>query len=96
MDQSLETYLELLNNQVWHEIADWPDIDDLIWQQDGAPPHFAHQVTIWLNENFPGRWLGQRGPFDEWPTTVAGFDPGRFLCLGHCEGYCLRTARQFN
>lgn len=31
--------------------------DTLIFQQDGAPPHFGG--LPWLEENFPGKWMGR-------------------------------------
>jgi hypothetical protein len=31
-------------------------------QQDGAHPHFGRQVTAFLNERFPDRWIGRGGP----------------------------------
>ena len=29
--------------------------------QDGIPPHFAIVVHEWLNDHFPGRWIGHHG-----------------------------------
>jgi hypothetical protein len=42
--------------------------------QDGAPPHFANAVSAWLDEEFPGRWLGQHGP-QEWPAISPDLTP---------------------
>jgi len=44
---------------------------------DGAPPHFHQGVRLFLNNNFPNRWIG-RGSTIEWPPrspdlTVPGF-----------------------
>ena len=38
----------------------------LLFQQDGAPPHFALIVRTLLDHSLPGRWIGRRGPI-EWP-----------------------------
>ena len=35
-------------------------------QQDDAPPHWGIIVHNSLNNHFPGRWIGRRGPFP-WP-----------------------------
>ena len=32
--------------------------------QDGAPSHYAKVVRDWLDGQFPGRWMGRRGPTD--------------------------------
>lgn len=36
-----------------------------IFQQDGAPPYYETSVRSWLNEHFPGKWIGKRGTI-EW------------------------------
>jgi hypothetical protein len=41
----------------------------------GAPPHSALGVRAWLNQKFPGCWLGRRGPH-EWPAR----SPDLTLC----------------
>ena len=33
----------------------------IVFQQDGAPPHFAADVRRFLDETFPGRWIGTGG-----------------------------------
>jgi hypothetical protein len=42
------------------------DIPHLIYQQDGAPPHFRKEVRPYLDERLRNRWIG-RGGFMEWP-----------------------------
>jgi hypothetical protein len=37
-----------------------------ISQQDSAPPQFHRDVTTFLGETFPGRWVGRGGP-TAWP-----------------------------
>ena len=33
----------------------------IVFQQDGAPPHFAADVRLFLDKTFPGRWIGRGG-----------------------------------
>ena len=34
----------------------------IIFQQDGAPPHWGLEVCQFLNETFPDRWIGRDSP----------------------------------
>ncbi|KAG5886389.1 hypothetical protein JTB14_033600 [Gonioctena quinquepunctata] len=61
------SYLELLDECVYPQLVDIIGNDDRYWedhwmfQQDGAPPHFAHPVGRFLDRMFPGYWIGRRG-----------------------------------
>ena len=48
-----ERYLTMLRDKVWPIISAWENIENLIFMQDGAPPHFAIVVCEWLNVQFP-------------------------------------------
>jgi hypothetical protein len=39
---------------------------EIIFQQDGAPPHFSEDVRVWLTQNYPD-WIG-RGGVTPWPA----------------------------
>ncbi|KYN16168.1 hypothetical protein ALC57_11579, partial [Trachymyrmex cornetzi] len=41
---------------------------------DGAPCHFGLIVRNLLNNIFPGRWIGRRGPI-EWPPRSPDLTP---------------------
>ena len=64
-----ETYLNMLENEIWRTISTWENIKDLILMQGGAHPHFAIIVGEWLNAYFSGRWKGCRGPC-ELPASI--------------------------
>lgn len=42
------------------------NIQNVIFQQDGAPPHSTNIVTAWLNNHF-NTWIGRRSP-NKWPA----------------------------
>jgi hypothetical protein len=65
-----ESYLEMLREVVLPELENSPlyDNTEIIWQQDGASPHYSLQVREFLNNCFP-EWIGQRGTVD----TFASF-----------------------
>lgn len=81
-----ESYLELLREGVDPRITTIIENDDnlsedlLVFQQDGAPPHYAMPVRQFLNETFPARWIGRRGQMMEWPPRSLDLTPlGFFL-----------------
>ncbi|KAG8253726.1 hypothetical protein J6590_029299 [Homalodisca vitripennis] len=47
-----------------------PVSEAIVDQQDGAPPHWGKIVRDYLNDTFPGRWIGRDGPIP-WPPLFA-------------------------
>jgi hypothetical protein len=47
-------------------------------QQDGAPPHNANVVKNYLDERFPLRWVGTKGPL-KWPLRSPALTPFDFF-----------------
>jgi hypothetical protein len=47
----------MLDEFVLPQVEEYPNFDTMIFQQDGASPHFGGME--WLDENFPGRWMGR-------------------------------------
>lgn len=56
----------------------------IIFQQDGAGPHNARIVTNFLNQQFPGRWMGRYGPIC-WPARSPDLNPLDFFLWGYCK-----------
>ena len=52
--------------------------NDIYFQQDGAPPHYASEVREWLDNRFDCRWLGHRGPV-EYPARSPDLTPLDFF-----------------
>jgi len=59
-----ERCLHMLEHYVWPIVSGWENIDELVFMHDGAPPQFALSVRAWLDQKFPGLWLGRRGPHE--------------------------------
>ena len=51
-----------------------PDFNNLYFQQDGASPHYATVVRNLLNETFPDKWIGRRGPIEFPPRSPDTMD----------------------
>jgi hypothetical protein len=75
-----ERYLGMLR-EVMIELDNTPVLEavrnNLIWQQDGAPPHYGLKVHSFLDDNFQ-EWIGRRGKID-WPPRSPDLTP--------CGGY---------
>jgi hypothetical protein len=85
-----ERYLAMLQDDIWPVIRAWENIEDLIFMQDGAPPHFALIVRAWLDDHFRGRWLGRRGPH-VWPARSPDLTPCDFFLWGWAKEEVYRT-----
>lgn len=56
----------------------------IIFQQDSASPHSARVVTDYLNQQFPGRWIGRYSPI-RWPARSPDLNPLDFFLWGYCK-----------
>lgn len=52
-----------------------------IFQQDGAPAHWSLSVREFLNQTFPGRWIGRDGPI-QWAARSPDLSPLDFYLWG--------------
>lgn len=57
---------------------------NIIFQQDGAPPHNAQIVTDYLNVLYPNRWIGTNGPM-QWPARSPDLTPLDFFLWAHLK-----------
>jgi hypothetical protein len=77
-----ERYLGMLR-EVMIELDNKPVLEavrNLIWQQDGAPPHYGLNVRSFLDDNFQ-EWIGRRGKTD-WPPRSSNLTPCDFSMCG--------------
>jgi predicted DNA-binding protein YlxM (UPF0122 family) len=72
-----------------------PDLprNDLFFQQDGAPPHYAAPVRAYLDQVFTNRWIGRRGAI-EWPARSPDLSPLDYFLWGYLKSkvYITRPA----
>ena len=55
-----DRYLSMINEVVWPVLYDHPRINELFWQQDGAPSHCSNAVLDSLREKFQGRVISRK------------------------------------
>lgn len=69
------------------------NMDEIYFQHDGAPPHYGVNVRQYLNEIFPDRWIGRRGPI-EWPPRSPDLTPLDFFLWGYIKNKVYVTQPQ--
>lgn len=76
-------YLELLRDELNGLLEDVPlATRQGMWlQNDGCPAHYARPVRDYLDEEFPGRWIGRLGPI-LWPARSPDLNPMDFFYWG--------------
>lgn len=86
-----EKYEALLRDQVYPAIlAVAGDINQVWYQQDGAPAHFGRFVRGYLDANFRERWIGRRGEI-EWPARSPDLSPLDFFLWGYLKSKVYET-----
>lgn len=73
-------YYEMLTALLWP----FARYKRLTYQHDGAPAHYALDIRTWLDEKFPRRWIGRRGPI-EWPARSPDLTPCDFFLWGYLK-----------
>ena len=82
-------YLDILQLYAVPQIQD--EGEGVIFQQDGAPPHYANIVREFLDTTFPQRWIG-RGGFKAWPPRSPDITPLDFFFWGYVK-QCVYSVR---
>ena len=57
---------------------------------EGAPPHFSRIARQYLNDHFPGMWIGHNGPV-AWPPRSPDLNPIDFYLWGHVKNEVYST-----
>ena len=55
--------------------------NNVIWQQDGAPPHAVQEVVVHLNGRY-NEWIGRHGTL-LWPPNSPDITPMDTFLRGH-------------
>ncbi|CAF3931381.1 unnamed protein product [Rotaria sp. Silwood1] len=75
-----EKYLQMLKNNIIPQLREHSAFQTMIWQQDGAPPHYGQIVRDYLDDTFL-QWIGRRGTV-EWPPRSPDLTPCDFSLWG--------------
>ena len=82
----------MLRDQVLPIVEDWDEFPHLVFQQDGAPAHYARDVRSFLDDSFH-YWLGRRGTY-EWPARSPDLTPADFFLWGHLKDRVFRVRQR--
>lgn len=79
-------YLLFLQNEFHNLIGHLPRIlrNEMVFMQDGAPPHFARPVRAHLDTIFGPRWVGRGGPIP-WPARSPDLTPCDYFLWGYVK-----------
>ena len=86
-----ENYLEMPQDSFWPAIMNSGVKEDIIFMQDGAPPHWGTNVRDWLNENLEDRWIGRGSPNMPWPPRSPDITPCDFFLWGYVKSKVYKT-----
>lgn len=81
-----ERYLHLLQTDVADALMELPLVvlQNMFFQQDGAPAHNARIITNYLDNEYPAHWIGNKGPI-RWPARSPDITPLDFFMWGHLK-----------
>ena len=82
-----DVYLDLLTEYVAPQPID--SQPTIIFQQDGALPHWGLRVRQFLNKTFSDRWIGRDGPIS-WPPRSPDITPLDFFLWGYVKDIVYR------
>jgi hypothetical protein len=64
-----QAYHDMLSNWLVPQLQQVDIKDTVVLQLDGAPPYFGLQVYDYMNETFPGWWIGRGSEASPTPFT---------------------------
>ena len=77
-------YLSMLQEFFIPEVRKMEKMHSIVFQQDGAPSHFAADARRFLDKTFPGRWIGRGGPI-RWAPRPSDLTLPDFILWGHLK-----------
>ena len=68
-----KSFLEMLKEEIIPHFETFPDFDDVIFQLDGAPVHYAFEIQNYLTSKFTNKWFGRTSDksdgLNDWPRS---------------------------
>ena len=79
-------YVEILETAIPDLLDDVPlaHVNEIYFQQDGAPAHNSQMARLFLENNFTNQWIGTNGPI-RWPPRSPDLSILDFFLWGYLE-----------
>ena len=77
-----QNFLQMLQSKIVPELQERQP--RVLFQLDGAPPHWGLRVRKALDDEFPNRWIGRDGP-TPWPARSPDITPLDFFLWGYVK-----------
>ncbi|XP_070528284.1 uncharacterized protein [Cardiocondyla obscurior] len=77
--QFLENHLPILLEELPLQMR-----QTMIFQHDGAPPHYSRRARMVLDRHFPDRWIGRNGPIS-WPARSPNLNVLDYFVWGYIK-----------
>ncbi|XP_070529962.1 uncharacterized protein [Cardiocondyla obscurior] len=77
--QFLENHLPILLEKLPLQMR-----QTMIFQHDGAPPHYSRRARMVLDRHFPDRWIGRNGPIS-WPARSPDLNVLDYFVWGYIK-----------
>jgi hypothetical protein len=84
-----ERYRRLLEQQVITSLQQRNILGEVVFMQDGAPPHVSRNVKALLQQHFGDRIISRHFPF-EWPARSPDLTPADFWLWGYLKSRVYR------
>lgn len=79
-----QRYLDKLRDDVVPALQNWPNRQNLVLVQDGAPAHHSKIARAYLDQQFTN-WIGRASKFIAWPARSPDLTPMDFYLWGHLK-----------
>ncbi len=73
------TYKRMLRYFLFPKLQNYSE--NMIFQQDGAPPHYSLEVREYIDRKLPNQWIGRGGPIS-WPSRSPDLTPSDYFLWG--------------
>ena len=81
----------MLRDEFWSDVVQSGMDNELLFMQEGAPPHWGLQVRHWLDDTLPERWMGRGSPNMPWPPRSPYLTPCDFFLWGFIKSKVYAT-----
>jgi hypothetical protein len=80
-----ENYLKMMRSGFIPKLRRKKIFNDVVFQQDGAPPHYSREAIAWLTKQFTEERLISRNSTFKWPAYSPDLNPCDYYLWGYLK-----------